>query len=79
MRLPPRLVLFAGREELLAALDHRLSAGDGPWPRIVSLCGLGGTGKTSVAVEYAHRHQTEMGVAWQFAAEDAHGAGRRIR
>jgi hypothetical protein len=35
------------------------------------LCGLGGTGKASVAVEYAHRHQTEVGVAWQFAAEDA--------
>jgi Tetratricopeptide repeat len=71
VRLPPRLVLFAGREELLAALDARLSAGDGPWPRIVYLCGLGGTGKSSVAVEYAHRHRTEAGMAWQFAAADA--------
>ena len=40
------------------------------WPRIVVLCGLGGAGKTSVAVEYAHRHLAEVGVAWQFAAED---------
>ena len=36
-----------------------------------SLCGLGGAGKTSVAVEYAYRHLAEVGVAWQFAAEDA--------
>ena len=35
-----------------------------------ALCGLGGAGKTSVAVEYAHRHLAEVGVCWQFAAED---------
>ena len=40
------------------------------WPRIVALCGLGGAGKTSVAVEYAHRHLAEVGLAWQFPAED---------
>ena len=34
------------------------------------LCGLGGAGKTSVAVEYACRHLAEAGVAWQFPAED---------
>ena len=71
MRLAPRPPLLAGREELLAALDARLVAGDGSGPRIVSLCGLGGAGKTSVAVEYAYRHLGEAGVAWQFAAEDA--------
>jgi hypothetical protein len=32
---------------------------------------LGGAGKTSVAVEYAHRHLAEAGVVWQFAAENA--------
>ena len=41
-----------------------------PGPRMVALCGLGGAGKTSVAVEYAHRHLAEVGVAWQFPAED---------
>jgi hypothetical protein len=35
------------------------------------LYGLGGAGKTSVAVEYAHRHLAEGGVAWQFPAEDS--------
>ena len=31
---------------------------------------MGGAGKTSVAVEYAHRHLAEVGVCWQFPAED---------
>ncbi len=34
------------------------------------LCGLSGAGKTSVAVEYAHQRLGEVGVCWQFAAED---------
>ena len=37
---------------------------------MVALYGLGGAGKTSVAVEYAHRHLAEVGLAWQFPAED---------
>ena len=69
--LAPRPALLAGREELLAALGTWLSAGDERWPRVVALCGLGGAGKTSVAVEYAHRHLAETGLAWQFRAEDA--------
>ena len=36
----------------------------------MALCGLGGAGKTSVAMEYAHRHLAEVGVCWQFPAED---------
>jgi hypothetical protein len=69
VRLAPRPPALAGREELLAELDERLSAGDDRGPRIVALYGLGGAGKTSVAVEYAHRHLAEVGVAWQFPAE----------
>ena len=37
---------------------------------MVALHGLGGAGKTSVAVEYAHRHLAEVGLAWQFPAGD---------
>jgi hypothetical protein len=76
---------LAGGAEQLSGLDVRLSGQDGrlggvdarrfdspgqAGPRVVALCGLGGTGKTSVAVEYAHRHLAEVGVCWQFAAED---------
>ena len=71
MRLAPRPLSLAGREVLLADLDADLSAGDGLAPRTVALYGLGGAGKTSAAVEYAYRHLAEVGVAWQFPAEDA--------
>ena len=70
MRLAQRLVL-TGREALFAELDARLAANDSSAPRTVALYGLGGAGKTSVAVEYAYRHLAEVEVAWQFAAEDA--------
>ena len=69
LRVAPRPVFLAGREALLKELDARL-AGDGGGPRVAVLYGLGGAGKTSVAVEYAHRHLAEVEVCWQFAAED---------
>jgi hypothetical protein len=67
--LPPRLAGLAGREDLLALVHERVTAGDPP--RVVVLCGLGGVGKTSLAAEYAHRHLGEVGIAWQIPAEDA--------
>jgi hypothetical protein len=71
VRLPPRPASLVGREDLLVDLDTRLASGNDSGPRMVALHGLGGAGKTSVAVEYAHRHLREMGVVWQFPAEDA--------
>jgi hypothetical protein len=68
VRLLPRPAFLAGREDLLADLDARLTSGGGP--QIVALHGLGGAGKTSVALAYAHRHLAEVDVAWQFAADD---------
>jgi hypothetical protein len=70
VRLAPRPVFLAGREELLADLDAKLAGGDDAGPLIVALSGLGGAGKTSVALEYAHRHLAEVGLAWQFHAQD---------
>jgi hypothetical protein len=70
LRLAPRPVFLAGREELLAELEARLADYDGAGPRVVALCGLGGAGKTSVAIEYAHRHLVEVSVAWYLPAED---------
>jgi predicted component of type VI protein secretion system len=68
--LPPRPEAVAGREDLLAVLSDRLAGGDRPWPRVVALHGMGGSGKTTLAAEYAHRHLDEVGLAWQFPAED---------
>jgi Tetratricopeptide repeat len=71
VRLPPRSVFLAGREGLLAEVGTRLTAGDDPGPLLVALWGLGGVGKTSVAVEFAYQNLAGLGMAWQFLAEDA--------
>jgi Domain of unknown function (DUF4062)/Tetratricopeptide repeat len=68
--LAPRPPFLAGREDLLAELEARLSADDDRGPRIVALHGLAGIGKSSVALVYAHNHLADAGVAWQFTAED---------
>ena len=70
MRLLPRPGHLAGREGLLAVLGDWLAPDGSQGPRVVTLHGLGGIGKTSVAVEYAHRQTAGLGVAWQFAAEE---------
>ena len=67
--LQPRPTL-EGREGLLAELHTHLTEGSGPGPRILTLHGIGGVGKTSVAVEYAHRHLATAGVLWQFPADE---------
>jgi RecA/RadA recombinase len=68
--LGPRPVWLVGRKDLLIELHTRLTDGNQAGPRIIALYGLGGAGKTSVAVEYAHQQQSTAGVVWQFPAED---------
>lgn len=70
LRLPPRPDFLFGRRDLLAEVNARLTGGDRGGPGIVALCGPGGAGKTSVAVEYAHRHLAELGVVWQLPAAE---------
>jgi Tetratricopeptide repeat len=72
VRLAPGPTVLVGREQLLADIDARFSANLGSGgPRIVALCGLGGAGKTSMAVEYARRLLSDVWMCWQFAAEDS--------
>ncbi|OIK25123.1 hypothetical protein VT52_024280 [Streptomyces malaysiense] len=54
-QLPPALPDFTGREELLAGLAGALTEQDRPAPAVVALSGMGGVGKTSLAVQTAHR------------------------
>jgi hypothetical protein len=70
LRLAPRPVFLAGRGDLLAQLYDRLASGIGAGPRVAALTGLSGAGKTCMALEYAHLHLGEVGLAWQFPAED---------
>lgn len=68
----PRLPTFTGRETLLEELHRLLTGPADRTPRHVLLRGLGGTGKTQVVVEYAHRHHRHHrgGVYWINAARD---------
>jgi hypothetical protein len=66
--LPLRPPPLAGREDLLAELHKGLSGGTAPG--VMVLAGMGGVGKTSSALEYAHRDLAGLSVAWQVQGKD---------
>ena len=55
---------FIGREDVLKRIEKGFSSGAGP--RVVVLRGLGGQGKTQVALEYCRRARTHgvRGIFW---------------
>ena len=66
--IPARVRGFTGRDELLAELEAALRSGG---PAVVqAVTGMGGVGKTTTAIEYAHRHRDEFDIAWWVPAED---------
>jgi DNA-binding SARP family transcriptional activator len=70
--LPPRNRAFVGRDGLIAAVGAALDD-DSHGQRAVALTGLGGVGKTELALELAHRRHRHGRVAWWIAAEDPAG------
>jgi cellulose biosynthesis protein BcsQ len=52
--LPPRSLSFSGREDEMKRIGALMPTGTP-----VAICGLGGIGKTALAVEYAYRHRAE--------------------
>jgi tetratricopeptide (TPR) repeat protein len=65
--IPARVRGFTGRTALLAELEAALPSG----PTVVqAVTGMGGIGKTTAAIEYAHRHHDEFDIAWWVPAEN---------
>jgi NB-ARC domain len=66
--IPARVRGFTGRAGLLTELEGALRSGG---PTVVqAVSGMGGVGKTTAAIEYAHRHHDEFDIAWWVPAED---------
>jgi hypothetical protein len=62
--IPARIAEFTGRAEVLAALRSGS-------PAVVhAVTGMGGVGKSTTAIEYAHRHHDGFDIAWWVPAED---------
>ncbi|WP_189492761.1 NB-ARC domain-containing protein [Streptomyces antnestii] len=66
--VPPRNRAFTGRVQLLEDLHRRLQEGTtAVLPE--ALQGMGGVGKSQLAVEYVYRHLHEYQVVWWIPAE----------
>ncbi len=66
--IPARVRGFTGRAELLAELEVARRSGEATVVQAVT--GMGGIGKSTAAIEYAHRHHDEFDIAWWVPAEN---------
>jgi tetratricopeptide (TPR) repeat protein len=68
--MPPRNPHFTGRTDLLEVLRRHLAdAKSGAVMQAGAVHGLGGVGKTQLAVEYAHRYAADYDLVWWVPAE----------
>jgi len=74
--VPPRLRAFTGRKALLAALRERLTSGERTV--VQALHGMGGVGKTQLAIEYAHLFAGDYDLVWWIDAERAELIGEQF-
>jgi hypothetical protein len=66
--VPLRNPYFTGRTDMLRQLRQQLHTGEGTLV-IQALYGLGGVGKTQLAIEYAHRFAADYDLVWWIDAE----------
>ncbi|MPY59604.1 FxSxx-COOH system tetratricopeptide repeat protein [Streptomyces spongiae] len=67
--VPPKNPNFTGRESLLAAVEEQLQAEETAAVLPHALHGMGGVGKSQLAIEYVYRHSHEYNVIWWIPAE----------
>jgi tetratricopeptide (TPR) repeat protein len=67
--VPQRNQEFTGREELLARLHEELESVRETAVLPEAIHGMGGVGKSQLAVEYVHRHSNEYDLVWWVPAE----------
>jgi tetratricopeptide (TPR) repeat protein len=67
--VPTRNAAFTGRNEVLEKLRDQLASSSQAVVLPLALHGLGGVGKTQVALEYAHRYMADYDVVWWVSAE----------
>ena len=60
---------FTGREEELSKLREQLKSGE-PAALTQTISGLGGVGKTQMALEYTYRHTGDYSLVWWVRAEE---------
>ena len=74
--LPARNKGFTGRDTLLATLREQLQ--DGERATVQVLHGIGGVGKTQLALEYAYRFATDYDITWWITAEQQELIGPQV-
>jgi tetratricopeptide (TPR) repeat protein len=70
-KVPPRNPNFTGRGELIQELRRKLAdTATGAVVQAEAIHGLGGVGKTQLAVEYVHRFAADYELIWWVSAEE---------